>query len=412
MPLWIDSRRRGLAVLLLVLGLAAISLPAAAAGTLPPAPSAPPSPGGAAAQLQQARQQAQDQLQRAQQNASTQDSALAQARADLAAARERLAALGRQIDQLDREIDNDTAEVARLHRQADHDRLSLGAFVRLAYEGGLDSSLTGALAADTVSSAMQRAVVVHTVSDAMQAMVQRIAADQAHAQRLLGDGLTRRDQVAADEQQTQTLLALVQVEEGRVQDVDFAAHRAVTSWQTTLVDAVRTQREYLAAQAALLAERARRDLVFPVVPGVTFAVDTDLTLPSGETAARLDAFLRGTALHDLGGALLVAEQRHHVSARYLLAHAIEESAFGTSQIALQKHNLFGYGANDANPNQDAVTFDSFASCIDAVAAKVAEDYLSASGQYFHGPTLRGMNVNYATDPRWAANIARIGDTFA
>ena len=107
---------------------------------------------------------------------------------------------------------------------------------------------------------------------------------------------------------------------------------------------------------------------------------------------------------------MAAEHIHHVSARYLVAHAIEESAWGTSQIAQVKHNLFGFGADDAHPFQDAVSYPSFAACIDTVSAYIGANYLSPSGRYYHGPTLRGMNVNYASDPSWAANIAAIAAT--
>ena len=32
------------------------------------------------------------------------------------------------------------------------------------------------------------------------------------------------------------------------------------------------------------------------------------------------------------------------------------------------------------------------------------------GAYYHGPTLRGMNVDYASDPFWASKIAAIART--
>ena len=83
---------------------------------------------------------------------------------------------------------------------------------------------------------------------------------------------------------------------------------------------------------------------------------------------------------------------------------------GTSAIAQDKHNLFGYGADDANPYGDAVTFSSFNACIQFVAGKVATNYLSPGGAFYHGPTLRGMNVDYASDPNWAEKIASIADT--
>ncbi len=41
---------------------------------------------------------------------------------------------------------------------------------------------------------------------------------------------------------------------------------------------------------------------------------------------------------------------------------------------------------------------------------MAQDYLSPSGAFYHGPTLRGMNVDYASDPLWASKIASIAGT--
>jgi len=134
---------------------------------------------------------------------------------------------------------------------------------------------------------------------------------------------------------------------------------------------------------------------------------TDLTQPSGESAAALDAFLQPTALAGLGNAFVSAEATYHVSARYLVAHAIEESRWGTSALAREKHNLFGYGADDHNPYGDANGFPSFEACIDYVAARVAAEYLTPGGIHFNGPTLAGMRRHYATDPRWAVNIVGV-----
>ena len=146
------------------------------------------------------------------------------------------------------------------------------------------------------------------------------------------------------------------------------------------------------------------------VPGPLFTVDTNLTLPSGETAASLDQFLSGSALAGLGASFMKAESTYHVSARYFVAHAILESGWGTSAIAQFKHNLFGFGADDANPSGDAMTFTSFDACIQYVAQFIATNYLTVGGQFYHGPTLRGMNVDYASDPNWAEKIASIADT--
>ena len=105
-----------------------------------------------------------------------------------------------------------------------------------------------------------------------------------------------------------------------------------------------------------------------------------------------------------------AEKTYGVSARYLVAHSIEESGWGTSPIAQSDNNLFGYGADDSDPAGDASRFSSFAACILYVAQQVQQKYLTPGGEYYHGPTLRGMNVDYASDPLWASKIAAIART--
>jgi beta-N-acetylglucosaminidase len=57
-----------------------------------------------------------------------------------------------------------------------------------------------------------------------------------------------------------------------------------------------------------------------------------------------------------------------------------------------------------------MTFPSFDACIMYVAQFVKVNYLTPSGPFYHGPTLRGMNVDYASDPLWAEKIAAIADT--
>jgi beta-N-acetylglucosaminidase len=173
------------------------------------------------------------------------------------------------------------------------------------------------------------------------------------------------------------------------------------------------QQQLAAAQAAAqaaLASRRGSGVVFTPVSGGNFTVDTDLTQPSGETTANINAFLQGTSMQGLGASFLHAEATYHVSARYFVAHAILESDWGQSAIAQDKHNLFGFNANDRNPYGDASSFPTFDACIQYVAGFVWRNYLAPSGAFFHGPTLRGMNVDYATDPFWADKIARIANT--
>jgi len=394
MAIGVHAARGRLAAAVFTTVLVAVSALPAAADT---------DPSGQVAQAQQA-------LRDAKQRAQQADSALGEAQQNLAGAQAKLAALQQQIVAIDTQIAADDAQAATLARQEADDKRQLGNMLRASYVRGMDSPLLYIISAADLSTALQRQGDLGHVADQSKQLMQRIATAQATVQRARADAVSRRTQLAAAQQQAQATAVLVSIEEVKVQQADVAAWNSVDATRQQLSDALAAKKKWEEEQAALAAQKAQ-GVVFTPVAGVTFTVDTDLTQPSGETADRLDAFLQGTALQGLGPSFMAAEQSYHVSARYLLAHAIEESAFGTSQIAQDKHNLYGYGADDAHPYQDAYSFPSFAACIDYVARMVAQNYLSPGGPFFHGPTLRGMNVDYASDPNWAENIARIGRSF-
>ena len=339
-------------------------------------------------------------LHNAQSQASGADKALTAARAELASATARLAALDREIVTLNATVAADTATVNQIDIQLTTDRGHLASYLRHSYEnGGSEADLVYIISASDISTAIQRKVRLDHVTSAVQDLVRRIVAEATRAAATLAQDNAARQQVAVAEAQAATTRALIAVQEEQVQVADVTAHKAVLQAQTQLS----------AAQAALAAARAA-GTIYSAVGGPLFTVDTDLTLPSGETVARINTFLQGTAMAGLGDSFMHAEQQFHVSARYFVAHAILESNWGSSAIAHDKHNLFGFNANDRNPYGDASTFPSFDACIQYVAQFVQSHYLSSTGSYYHGPTLRGMNVDYASDPGWAAKIASIART--
>ena len=97
---------------------------------------------------------------------------------------------------------------------------------------------------------------------------------------------------------------------------------------------------------------------------------------------------------------------------FVAAIGIHESAWGTSKIAKDKKNLFGYGAYDSNPYNGAYNFTEYAESIDLIARVLVKYYLNpkgtsiyngeiAAGTYYTTPTLTGVNNKYATDKNWA-----------
>lgn len=110
---------------------------------------------------------------------------------------------------------------------------------------------------------------------------------------------------------------------------------------------------------------------------------------------------------EIAGSFMKAQELWGVNVLYLMAHAALESAWGTSKIAQEKNNIYGYMAFDDDPYGHAATFRSMEDCILQVSGFIRQAYLSEGGRWYHGCHLVGMNEKYATDPMWAVKIARI-----
>ena len=106
------------------------------------------------------------------------------------------------------------------------------------------------------------------------------------------------------------------------------------------------------------------------------------------------------------------EKEYNINGIFVASVGIHESAWGTSKIAQTKYNLFGYGAYDSNPYNGAYVFSDYSESIDLLARVFVKYYLNpegtsiyggetASGKYYNGPTLSGINKKYATDKNWA-----------
>lgn len=105
------------------------------------------------------------------------------------------------------------------------------------------------------------------------------------------------------------------------------------------------------------------------------------------------------------------EKQYNINGIFVAAVGVHESAWGTSKIALNKNNLFGYGAYDSNPYNGAYSFTNYSESIDLIARVFVKYYLNpagtsiyggekAVGTYYNGPTLSGVNTKYATDKNW------------
>ncbi|HCG3024093.1 TPA: glucosaminidase domain-containing protein [Clostridium perfringens] len=125
--------------------------------------------------------------------------------------------------------------------------------------------------------------------------------------------------------------------------------------------------------------------------------------------------LRGT-----GQAFIDAQNKYGANALLLLGLAANESAWGTSQIAQQKNNLFGINAIDSSPGASANSFETVEGCINDFAKYyISRGYSDPEDWRYFGGYLgnkgSGANVKYASDPFWgekAGQNAYIADYWA
>ena len=110
-----------------------------------------------------------------------------------------------------------------------------------------------------------------------------------------------------------------------------------------------------------------------------------------------------------------AEKQYGINGVFVAAIGIHESAWGTSKIAKNKKNLFGYGAYDKSAYSSAYSYETYAASIDMISRVLVKYYLNekgtsiyngekATGQYYSGKTLEAVNKRYATDKKWYEGV--------
>ncbi len=136
-------------------------------------------------------------------------------------------------------------------------------------------------------------------------------------------------------------------------------------------------------------------------------ISGNVTTKSFDAANKIDKYFKNTPLDGLGKSFEEAEDKYGVNAFFLASIAAHESAYGSSKIARDKNNLFGFQAYDGSPYKSARSFNSFQDGIDKVAKYLSEEYLNENGRYYMGKSIKDINKNYATDKRWHEGISKI-----
>ena len=157
-----------------------------------------------------------------------------------------------------------------------------------------------------------------------------------------------------------------------------------------------------------------KELAETTSTGLSF--DIELNKPSGFTAEQFKKALTDSKdvnniFENNSEYFYYIEDEYNINGIFVAAIGIHESAWGTSKLAKNKYNLFGYGAYDSNPYNGAYTFSSYSESIDLIARVLVKYYINpagtkiydgqvASGKYYNGNTISAVNQKYATDTNW------------
>ncbi len=150
-------------------------------------------------------------------------------------------------------------------------------------------------------------------------------------------------------------------------------------------------------------------------------IDMELNKPSGLTLNDYKKIFTGLPndtnriFENNYQAFYNVEKKYNINGIFLASMAIHESGWGTSQIAKDKNNLFGYGSYDNTPYESSFEFADYSEGIETVAKSLVKYYLNpagtkiydgetASAWYFNGPTLSGVNERYASDKEWHKKV--------
>lgn len=150
-------------------------------------------------------------------------------------------------------------------------------------------------------------------------------------------------------------------------------------------------------------------------------LEIDLTTPSGLTLSDYKTVLsnnisdKNNIFEENAEVFYDMEQKYKINGIFIAAVGIHESAWGTSKIAEDKKNLFGYKAYDSDPYNSAEIFDTYKLAIEKVAEALAINYLYekgtkisedlvAKGTYYNGKDAKSVNIRYASDEEWAEKV--------
>ena len=207
------------------------------------------------------------------------------------------------------------------------------------------------------------------------------------------------------------------------QHINVVIEAEKDGWAKISVDGIEgyVKSEYLTSEAVTpgIAEKARIKRL-----NISLKPEMELNKPSGLTKDDFKKVLSGIEndtnkiFENNAEVFFEIEQKYNINGIFLAALGMHESNWGTSAIAQEKKNLFGYGAYDSSAYESSFEFQDYKDGIETVAKSLVKNYLNqegtviydgeiAKGTYYNGPTLAGINIRYASDTNWSIRIYNI-----
>lgn len=137
--------------------------------------------------------------------------------------------------------------------------------------------------------------------------------------------------------------------------------------------------------------------------------DMDLRTKSNLTESDLEKAFKNTGMAGLEKYFIQAEKEYGVNALYLAALGAHESAWGTSDFAKERNNLFGWQSYDSNLNATKY-FETKGDGVLVVAKSLSKNYLTEGGCYFNGYTMKDVSKKYASDKEHSTKIYSVMKT--
>lgn len=139
---------------------------------------------------------------------------------------------------------------------------------------------------------------------------------------------------------------------------------------------------------------------------------TTLTASNFNAITNDKAGSSSSKMKNMGQYYIENQNTYGTNALLMFGVSGNESAWGTSAIAMDKNNLFGHGAVDSNPYYGANGYANPQTSIKYHAEKfISNGYLDNEDWRYNGghlgDKLSGINVRYASDPYWGEKAASV-----